>query len=78
MSVAPPPATEAANLFSAETTWFHVFKSMIESGDAARLGGTVFSSTASSRRIRTSSMEPPFPRLRRFARQAGLSESQVT
>lgn len=42
MSDTPPAATEADSLFSAETTWFHVFKSMIESGDAARLGGTVF------------------------------------
>ena len=25
-------------LFEAQTTWFHVFKSMIDSGDLARMG----------------------------------------
>jgi DNA-binding transcriptional regulator YhcF (GntR family) len=29
-------------LFQAETSWFHIFKAMIDSGDVAKMGGTVF------------------------------------
>jgi hypothetical protein len=29
-------------LFEAETSWFHIFKAMIDRGDVAKMGGTVF------------------------------------
>lgn len=29
-------------LFEAQTSWFHIFRAMIESGDAAKMGGTTF------------------------------------
>ncbi len=28
-----------AELYKAETTWFHIFKAMIDNGDVARMGG---------------------------------------
>lgn len=45
MAKAPAPQSE---MFQAETSWFHVFKSMIESGDIAKMGGTVFFDLRSS------------------------------
>lgn len=77
MSVAPPSATEAAHLFSAETTWFHVFKSMIESGDAARLGGTVFLIYCVIKAHTNFKQGAAFPSVETIARLAGVSDRQV-
>jgi DNA-binding transcriptional ArsR family regulator len=77
MSIAPPSATEADHLFSAETTWFHVFKSMIESGDAARLGGTVFLIYCVIKAHTNFKQGAAFPSVETIARLAGVSDRQV-
>jgi len=77
MSDTPPAATEADSLFSAETTWFHVFKSMIESGDAARLGGTVFLVYCVIKAHTNFKNGAAFPAIETIRGKAGLSKSQV-
>lgn len=77
MSIAPPSATEADSLFNAETTWFHVFKSMIESGDAARLGGTVFLIYCVIKAHTNFKQGAAFPSVETIARLAGVSDRQV-
>lgn len=77
MGDTPPAATEADSLFSAETTWFHVFKSMIESGDAARLGGTVFLVYCVIKAHTNFKQGAAFPSVETIARLTGVSDRQV-
>lgn len=37
-----PNQSKQLPLLEAQTSWFHVFRSMIESGDAGKMGGTCF------------------------------------
>lgn len=64
-------------LFQAETTWFHVFKSMIESGDLAKMGPyayTVYSVIKSYTNFNTGLA---FPSVETIASKSAISEKQV-
>lgn len=65
------------DLFQAETTWFHVFKSMIESGDLAKMGPyayTVYSVIKSYTNFNTGQA---FPSVETIAVKSSISEKQV-
>lgn len=77
MSDTPTATAAASGPISAETTWFHVFKSMIESGDAARLGGTVFLVYCVIKAHTNFQNGAAFPAIDTIARLAGVSDRQV-
>lgn len=77
MSGIPSATDDASDRFSAETTWFHVFKSMIESGDAARLGGTVFLVYCVVKAHTNFQNGAAFPAIETIAKLAGVSDRQV-
>jgi len=66
-----------AELFSAETTWFHVFKDMIDNGDMARLDGSAIKVYLVVKSFTNFSTGRAFPALDLIAEKAGLSERQV-
>jgi len=68
---------EQSELFSAETTWFHVFKDMIDSGDMARLDGSAIKVYLVVKSYTNFSTGRAFPALDLIAKKAGLSERQV-
>lgn len=66
-----------ADLFNAETTWFHVFKSMIENGDAARMGGTTFLIYCVVKAHTNFKDGSAFPSVETIAGRSGVSNRQV-
>lgn len=64
-------------LFSAETTWFHVFKAMIDNGDAGRMGGNAFLVYAVIKSYTNFSTGRAFPAIETIMEKACLSKSQV-
>ena len=64
-------------LFQAETTWFHVFKDMIDSGDMAKIDGSAIKCYLVIKSYTNFSTGRAFPALETIAEKAGLSESQV-
>ena len=68
---------EQNELFHAETTWFHVFRAMIESGDAARLGPHTFALYIVIKSYTNFSTGHAFPRLELLAEKSGMSRTQV-
>lgn len=68
---------EQAELFKAETTWFHVFKDMIDSGDMAKLDGSAIKVYLVVKSYTNFSTGRSFPALDTIAEKAGLSERQV-
>lgn len=60
-------------LFQAETSWFHVFKSMIDSGDAATMGGTTFLVYAVIKSYTNWSTGRSFPSIDLIAEKAGVT-----
>lgn len=66
-----------AELFQAETTWFHVFKDMIDSGDMAKLDGSAIKVYLVVKAHTNFSTGRAFPALETIAEKAGLSERQV-
>lgn len=66
-----------AELFSAETTWFHVFKDMIDSGDMAKLDGSAIKVYLVVKSYTNFSTGRAFPALDLIAEKAGLSDRQV-
>lgn len=73
----PSNKHQQAELFAAETTWFHVFKDMIDSGDMARLDGSAIKVYLVIKSYTNFSTGRAFPALELIADKAGLSESQV-
>lgn len=72
-------AAEASqgDLFVAETTWFHVFRSMIESGDVAKLGPyavTVYLVIKAHTNFKSGMA---FPGIDTIIDKSGISKSQV-
>lgn len=65
-------------LFQADTTWFHVFKSMIDTGDAAKMGGTTFLVYAVIKAHTNWSTGRAFPAIETVAEKAGVSPDTVT
>lgn len=68
---------QAAELFKAETTWFHVFKDMIDNGDMATLDGSTIKVYLVIKSYTNFSTGRAFPAHDLIASKAGLSERQV-
>ena len=68
---------EQAELFHAETTWFHVFKDMIDSGDMANLDGSAIKVYLVIKSYTNFSTGRAFPAIEVIAEKAGLSKIQV-
>ena len=68
---------EQSELFMAETTWFHVFKDMIDSGDMAKLDGSAIKVYLVVKSYTNFSTGRAFPAIELIALKAGLSERQV-
>lgn len=66
-----------AELFSAETTWFHVFKDMIDSGDMAKLDGSAIKVYLVVKSYTNFSTGRAFPALELIAEKSGISARQV-
>lgn len=66
-----------AELFEAQTSWFHIFKAMIDSGDAAEMGGTVFLVYAVVKSYTNWSTGRAFPSLDLIAEKAGVDRRTV-
>ncbi len=64
-------------LFKAETTWFHVFKDMIDCGDMARIDGSAIKCYLVIKSHTNFSTGRAFPAIETIMEAAGLSESQV-
>lgn len=68
---------QSAELFKAETTWFHVFKDMIDNGDMAILDGSTIKVYLVVKSYTNFSTGRAFPAHDLIASKAGLSERQV-
>jgi hypothetical protein len=64
-------------LFKAETSWFHVFKDMIDNGDMAKLDGSAIKVYLVVKSYTNFATGRAFPALELVAEKAGLSERQV-
>jgi DNA-binding transcriptional ArsR family regulator len=64
-------------LFQAETTWFHIFRSMMDSGDAAKMGGNAFMIYCIIKGHTNFRTGRAFPSIDTIIEKAGLSKSQV-
>lgn len=64
-------------LFKAETTWFHVFKDMIDNGDMAKLDGSAIKCYLVIKSHTNFSTGRAFPAIETIMEAAGLSKSQV-
>ncbi len=69
--------SQQGELFQAETTWFHVFKTMIRSGDAAAMGPHALALYVVIKSYTNYSTGHAFPRLDLLAEKAGMSLSMV-
>lgn len=69
--------TPQGELFKAETTWFHVFRDMIESGDVAKMGPHAVTVYLVIKAHTNFSTGRAFPALETLAEKSGISESQV-
>ncbi|MFP3645177.1 helix-turn-helix domain-containing protein [Paraburkholderia sp. SIMBA_054] len=65
------------DLFQAETTWFHMFRSMVDSGDAAKMGGNAFMIYAIIKSHTNFKTGRAFPSIETIMEKSGLSKSQV-
>ncbi|MEX3629298.1 MAG: helix-turn-helix domain-containing protein [Burkholderia sp.] len=65
------------DLFRAETTWFHVFHSMIETGDVARMGPYAVTVYLVIKAHTNFSTGRSFPAIDTIATESGISRSQV-
>ena len=71
------PKAPQQELFKAETAWFHIFKTMIDNGDVARMGPyavTVYLVIKSHTNFATGRA---FPALETIAEKSGVSLAQV-
>jgi DNA-binding transcriptional regulator YhcF (GntR family) len=68
---------EQTELFHAETTWFHVFKDMIDSGDMANLDGSAIKVYLVIKSYTNFSTGRALPAIELIAEKAGLSKIQV-
>lgn len=64
-------------LFKAETTWFHVFKDMIDSGDMAKLSGSAVKVYLVVKAHTNFATGQAFPSIETIAEKSGISVSQV-
>ena len=68
---------QQAELYEAQTTWFHVFRSMIDNGDMAKLSGSALKVYLVIKAHTNFSTGRAFPSRELIAEKAGLSEAQV-
>lgn len=68
---------DQGELFKAETTWFHVFKDMIDNGDMAKIDGSAIKCYLVIKSHTNFSTGRAFPAIETIAGAAGLSENQV-
>lgn len=64
-------------LLQAETTWFHIFRAMIESGDAGKMGGTCFLVYAVVKAHTNWSTGRSFPSIETIVKKANVSKETV-
>jgi DNA-binding transcriptional ArsR family regulator len=69
--------TGQQELFQAETTWFHIFKTMIDSGDAAKMGPHAFTVYCVVKAHTNFSTGRAFPAIETIAEKSGVSIAQV-
>lgn len=77
MAIGDNLMTTQQELFTAETTWFHIFKSMIDNGDAAKMGGTTYLVYSVIKAHTNFSTGRAFPAHETIAEKAGISVEQV-
>lgn len=64
-------------LLEAQTSWFHIFRAMIESGDAAKMGGTTFLIYSVVKAHTNWSTGRSFPSIETIMEKAGASKRTV-
>lgn len=69
--------TLQTELFKAETTWFHVFKSMIDSGDVATMGPHAVTVYLVIKAYTNFSTGRSFPAIETICEKSGISDKQV-
>ncbi len=70
-------APKQQELFEAQTQWFHVFKTMIDSGDLATLSGSAVKVYLVVKSFTNFATGRAFPALETIAEKSGLSLAQV-
>jgi DNA-binding transcriptional MocR family regulator len=68
---------EQFDLFKAETTWFHIFRDMIESGDVAKMGASAFTVYAVIKAHTNFSTGRAFPAIETIVEKSGISKRQI-
>ena len=71
------PSKEQMPLFKAEATWFHIFRSMVESGDVAKLGPYATTVYLVIKTYANYSTGTAFPGIDLIGEKSGISKSQV-
>lgn len=68
---------EQQELFQAQTTWFHVFKAMVDNGDVAKLGPYAVTVYLVIKSYTNFSTGRSFPSVETIAEKSGISDKQV-
>jgi len=76
MAKAKTPAPQS-ELFQAQTTWFHVFKNMIDNGDVAKMGPYAVTTYLVIKAHTNYSTGESFPSIETIVEKSGISERQV-
>lgn len=71
------PKSGQGELFKAETTWFHVFKSMVDSGDVAKMGANAVTVYLVIKSYTNFSTGEAFPSVELIAEKSGFGTRQV-
>jgi DNA-binding transcriptional ArsR family regulator len=75
--LAADAAQNQGELFKAETTWFHVFRDMIESGDVAKMGPHAVTVYLVIKAHTNFSTGRAFPAVETIVEKSGISQRQV-
>jgi len=77
MTKAPTSKQPQSELFQAQTTWFHVFKNMIDNGDVAKMGPYAVTTYLVIKAHTNYSTGESFPSIETIVEKSGISERQV-
>jgi len=69
--------TKQSPLFEAKASWFHVFNSMVETGDVAKMGPHTFTVYCIIKRYVNFEYGISFPKIETIAEDSGISERKV-
>jgi hypothetical protein len=69
--------TEQQELFQAQTTWFHVFKAMVDNGDVAKLGPYAVTVYLVIKSFTNFTTGRAFPSVETIVEKSGISDKQV-